>query len=848
MFDDTAVAIDGIDEQLALEEEMVDAGAAAFLRANEKKQERGDLGVEDRYVMRRLIGPVIEGIQEFLTNARSAPGRGHSAAPFIYEVGPEVGAFIALRCAFSAIGADRKNLPSLTSMIGTGIELELGMRRFKASDRDLFRATKVEAEKHTAMKQRHAVAARMIRRAGVDPQWTETRKHIVGLKLFEIMRERTGLFEVLTVSANKRGKIKSVNKVAFTQEAAIRMAEVLDVSSKLRPMLLPMVIPPRPWTTGAAGGYYSTGLNMKLVKPRFQGIEDALKDGDMALPMRAVNAVQATPWVVSERVLEVLREAFSTGRRIAGMPGIVPEVPPYPPEADTDPAVKKLWKRGAAAAYEERRKDLGRRVQVSRTVAVAEKFVGRPIYFPHSMDFRGRIYSIPSNFCPQGPDYAKALLLFGKSHPINCATAAGWLAITGANRYGFDKCSLLHRIKWVEDHEEAIASVDEDPWGAAFDFWAKADEPFQFLAFCFEWAAFKRHGWGFQTSLPVNLDGSCNGLQHFSAAFRDPIGGKAVNLLPAETPQDIYGVVAERTKVLLEELLRPDGPRSGKIAGYEKMEELLNARGTTVRRMAEAWQKFGIDRKITKRPVMTLPYGSTQFSCREFIEDAIKEKLDKGIPNPFTDAPETDVVAHARSTFNASLALQPLVWQSIGETVVAARQGMDWLQQCAKEASYAGLPLQWETADGFVVVQNYREFNTKRIEAMIDGRILKMRVQTEESGLDTRAQYQGVAPNWVHSQDACALRMFVNTALDHDITDFSLIHDSFGCPAPQVETMLACLKETFISLYTDQDPAAMFYVDMISLMPEGAGRSIPRPPAKGTLDLTEVRKSDYFFA
>lgn len=43
------------------------------------------------------------------------------------------------------------------------------------------------------------------------------------------------------------------------------------------------------------------------------------------------------------------------------------------------------------------------------------------------------------------------------------------------------------------------------------------------------------------------------------------------------------------------------------------------------KKIAEKWLKLGFDRKLTKRPVMVLPYGGTRFSCREYIEDYLKD-------------------------------------------------------------------------------------------------------------------------------------------------------------------------------------------------------------------------------
>ena len=39
-------------------------------------------------------------------------------------------------------------------------------------------------------------------------------------------------------------------------------------------------------------------------------------------------------------------------------------------------------------------------------------------------------------------------------------------------------------------------------------------------------------------------DGSCNGLQHYAALGRDTLGAGAVNLVPADKPQDVYSEIA----------------------------------------------------------------------------------------------------------------------------------------------------------------------------------------------------------------------------------------------------------------------------------------------------------------
>ena len=69
--------------------------------------------------------------------------------------------------------------------------------------------------------------------------------------------------------------------------------------------------------------------------------------------------------------------------------------------------------------------------------------------------------------------------------------------------------------------------------------WQRAEDPWQTLAACMELRdALAWHDVAaFPSRLPVQVDGSCNGLQHYAALGRDAQGGTAVNLCPAPRPQ-----------------------------------------------------------------------------------------------------------------------------------------------------------------------------------------------------------------------------------------------------------------------------------------------------------------------
>lgn len=834
-------------EQFKLEQEMLDAGMSRFLRREEKTEQQGAISQASKWLVRRLIAPVAAALSKEVGENQGA-GRKARSLPYIEQVGPDEAAYLALAAILGSLTKADHGTVGLTELcirVGRSIENELWMRQIREQAPDDLTVVLREANEYRDTRLRDSVSRIMAKKMGHgDGEWPIRIRTLVGVKLVEAVRVHTGLIEFVMTRQGRQ----TTRQVALTADTREKIVEVRDAMAAMSPALMPCIVPPKPWTSARVGGYHS-GLfrRLRLIKTWSEELVEELDNIGMSAVLSAVNAVQNTPWRINSRVLETLEEAIASEQAIGKLPARLEEIPQFPEDQQHDKDIVRKWKRAAAKVHSSNRKNLGKRLQAAQVASLARRFVGRPIWFPHQMDFRGRLYCLPVGLNPQGPDHAKALLLFDRAYPITDERALGWLMITGANRYGVDKCSLVDRIAWVEQNEAAILSIDEDPWGPGYDFWSAADEPFQFLAFCFDYAAFKRHGWGYESRLPVGLDGSCNGLQHYSAALRDPEGGRAVNLVSGEVPSDIYGIVAEKTLEKVKAFLRPEGPDEGTIPNLDRLRALWNDRGIDERLMAGAWLELDVDRKITKRSVMTLPYGATQYSARDFIEDAIWEKLEKGARNPFYQGDEAVELGDAM--FRASLWLQPLVWHSIGETVKAAREGMDWLKECAKIVCADGLPVTWKTPDGFVVQQAYREWQTKRIETVLHGTVLKMTVAEIGLKVDGRAQTRGIAPNWVHSMDACALRMFVNVAVENGLHDFALVHDSYGAPAAKVDLMVGCLKEAFISLYHDHDPILNFYEDIMGqLKDDKTIDMLPPPPKRGSLELSDIRNSDYFFA
>ncbi len=67
---------------------------------------------------------------------------------------------------------------------------------------------------------------------------------------------------------------------------------------------------------------------------------------------------------------------------------------------------------------------------------------------------------------------------------------------------------------------------------------------------------------------------------------------------------------------------------------------------------------------------------------------------------------------------------------------------------------------------------------------------------------DHKAARRGIAPNFIHSLDACHMRMVVNRlALSNSTTDFWSVHDAFGCHPNHIEDLRRIVNFTFSSVH-----------------------------------------------
>lgn len=601
--------------------------------------------------------------------------------------------------------------------------------------------------------------------------------------------------------------------------------------------LCPTIIPPKPWESYEEGGYYGElQSSTSLLRLRDQrtafGKRYLKKLGQMELASvrKAINSIQATPWKINAKILEVMQRIVELGGGRAGIPYI--NEAPKPMILPENPSEEQLkdYRKVMVGYYKDETSRKSLALRAIGNIKTAEEFSKYDqIYFPCNMDFRGRVYPLPS-FSFQGDDLNKGLILFADAPACEDMEDIDWLAVHGANLAGVDKVSYDDRKQWVKDNEQDILASAIDPLGHTF--WMNQDEPCQFLAFCFEWQAWKtwetKHSSpkGFVSGIPIAFDGTCSGLQHFSAILRDPVGGAAVNLLPSDKPNDIYGVVAAKVNEAIAQDL--------KTGTIDDVVDTKIKFGTKT--LAQVWHMHGVTRKVTKRSVMTLAYGSKEYGFRDQIyEDIISKDMQEQKENSvFSDA----------NCWQASAYMAKLIWNAVRTTVVAAVEGMKWLQDCAKLVTKKGQVVTWTTPMGLPIQQSYMECESRQVRLRCAGKNIRLYSLNMTGNIDKRAQAQGVAPNFIYSMDASHLQLTVCNAVDAGIHHFAMIHDSYGAPVAQAKHMYKVVRESFIKMYTDHDVLESFRDDMKKL----SDTKLPDFPARGILDLNEIIKSKYIFS
>ncbi|MGB4334915.1 MAG: DNA-directed RNA polymerase [Chromatiaceae bacterium] len=586
--------------------------------------------------------------------------------------------------------------------------------------------------------------------------------------------------------------------------------------------------------------------------------------------LEAINGQQAVAWRVNGPLLGVVDQL----RALAADPEANPEV--WGVRSDAVSSGPAVANRAAVRAWVLERiytpPPAGERKTIQRPAEFLDSPLARqalaqlcpadapppPFYLAWKADYRGRIYAGTPWLTPQGGDLQRALLEFAQGRALDEA-GVGALRRHGANLVRRERLladlgiadrqvlTLEERERWVREHETEILASAVSPLTAPF--WRQvAGKPMQFLAFCLAYCQWRLDP-AAPVHLPVQIDGTCNGLQHIAALTGDAGLARAVNVLPRADglPGDIYSELATAAAEGLGQLEERRDPLHG--PGLALADRWLAA--------APARREW-LCRDTAKKVVMTIPYGAGDEAQARYVLAAIATDFEREweaaptearaawltdldgcvtwtggaadspqdqarrgfvigctrLPHLFPErrrqafaAEDEQERAQARAHWERMRALAAYCALAIVRHLRAALSARyplvdgfsRWLRRVAKACE--GVPLVWLSPRGFPVCQDKFMLRGSSLNARLGSREVRVDIKRLTEEVARRDQGNALLPNLIHSLDATHLAMTLLSAARRGVTDVGTIHDCLLCHPNEAPVLGKVVRQTFVELY-----------------------------------------------
>jgi len=405
------------------------------------------------------------------------------------------------------------------------------------------------------------------------------------------------------------------------------------------------------------------------------------------------------------------------------------------------------------------------------------------IYLPLYMDFRGRIYPRTSWVSYQGNDLQKGLLRWpaGAGTPGEEALALHVTALIG-----HDKKPLPERLK-------IYRALDPRR-----DHMISGDEPIQL------WTAMNLLSQGQGDSIPIQIDGTCNGLQHLSAMFRDHEAAPWVNLAGsshASPPGDLYT----------------------EVAGIATLEVALRAASGEAWAMRLKSSGASITRATVKRPVMVLPYGGTMMAIEEGVtegildQDGIHGDLWKKCLKTQGEVDPEAIAGNYLAFADRELKEHPLfkrdmqrlaklVYDAIKKVIPKAMEAMDAFKAIA--GCVGDRALEWSNGvmpSPLWVVHAYP--NSERRTSIFRGfhlpnSVRGLAMKCGRDDINPKMHRTGIVANFIHSQDAAHLVHTMKHFAAQGGTAFGANHDCLYTRSSQARILGGAVRWAMMKRYS----------------------------------------------
>ena len=115
-------------------------------------------------------------------------------------------------------------------------------------------------------------------------------------------------------------------------------------------------------------------------------------------PLAALNKIQKVAYALNPFIVGVAETLMEKGRSVGKFIPIVEySLPVKPIDIDTNKEARQSYKRDSAEVYNKRADSFRRSCRTRMTMEAVRLFKDKEMFFiPHSFDYRGRMYPVPS--------------------------------------------------------------------------------------------------------------------------------------------------------------------------------------------------------------------------------------------------------------------------------------------------------------------------------------------------------------------------------------------------------------------------------------------------------------------
>ena len=725
----------------------------------------------------------------------------------------------------------KKTIPELEAYIGTVLNQQLGLKIVKKLFPEWYRREDLKAKKKNKDGMRSTtsyweyrmkrainelaeecddkgdtVGAHILRHRN---PWSYDQRLIIGAWILRAVVRASDTFKEQTKVVDG----KTQKYLVLSDAAEDKRSELMEYAKTYSMQLLPMMIHPEPVSNLTLGGWLTDSLQQP--EKSFSGhIELSQRH------LEFINRQARVPFQINPFSYELLNQLVERElqlgkfhyQQMEDLPSIA-QMLGYdsvsdPVEQDrlirSDTDAFKRAKREWSDAKDRNLAKLQKSLMAHQVLDKAKHLLeDEQFYIPMKFDFRGRIYSRVPFISFQSNDCGRYLIRFAEKTPVDRRTEH-WLKVGISNAGGNDKLCWDDRIHWFDINKDEIINVgrmiDGGDFTRAYEFLTQdhIDDPFCLAALANEYVKVFVDKTQDYTQCYVCVDASCSGTSIFNAWRRNKNGGRKVNLIETDSPQDIYMAVWEKIK------------SRAKTFDSEFLKRLESSK---------------LLRKMMKTTYVPASYASpTQEQLRKL------KQFNKTLKKAGIEFNETQ------------LAELLSLWESALDDVSSISTVVNWFQDRTKEAFENGATeIHYTSCNGSKMTLRYPKTKLKRIKLPSRGSTLFTQASVHEPIEETnkRKLKTAVTSNVTHLTDASAL---CETLWNWE-GPFVGIHDACGLPiGAALDRGVKALKEGLIAA-TQHNVWDTFRTDNglpLDAKTEG--------PIIGDLNLKDILKSNYIYS